>query len=74
LNTDVIGIYRPQAHLLVGFLEEVGVEGKKDSNNRRFSMGILGAHRKVPIGWLHGDSEFPFGAFLECKRDLSKIN
>jgi hypothetical protein len=67
LNTFVIRIYRPQAHLLVGFLEEVGVEGKKDSNNRRFSMGIFGGHRKVPIGWLQGGFLPPLGAFLECK-------
>jgi len=47
-------IIRAQPYLLVGALEEVGVDGKKDSNNRRFSMGILGSRRKVPIGWLQG--------------------
>jgi hypothetical protein len=39
-----------QTYLLVRVLGEVGAEGKKDSNNRIFSMGILrGGHRKVPI-------------------------
>jgi len=66
LNTQVIRIYRPQPYLLVGVLEEVGVEGKKDSNNRAFPMGILRGHRKVPIRWLQGDS-FLFGAFLKSK-------
>ena len=63
MNTSVILIYRPWSYLLVGVLGEVGVEGKKDSNNRVFSMGVFGSHRKVPIRWLQGDSEFPFGAF-----------
>jgi hypothetical protein len=68
LNTSVIRIYRSHPYLLVGGLEEVGVEGKKDPNNRIFSMGILGSHRKVPIRWLQGDSEFPFGVlYFICK-------
>ena len=67
MNTCVIRIYRPQPYLLVGVLEEIGVEGKKNSNNRVFSMGIFEGHRKVPIRWLHGELLRPFGAFLECK-------
>jgi hypothetical protein len=69
LNTSVIRIYRSYSYLLVGGLEEVGVEGKRDSNIRLFSMGILRGHRKVPIRWLQGDSEFPFGAFLLSAND-----
>ena len=49
MNTFVIRIYRPQPYPLVRVLEEVGVEGKKDSNNRVLSMGILGGHKKVPM-------------------------
>jgi hypothetical protein len=51
--------------LVVAVLEEVGgVEGEKDSMNRVCPMGGLGSYRKVPMRWLQGDSEFPFGAFL----------
>ncbi len=43
-------IIRRQTYLLARVLGEVGVEGKKDLNNRVFPMGILrGSHRKVPI-------------------------
>ena len=43
-------IVRPHPYLLGKVLEEGAVEGKKDSNSRVFSMGILrGGHRKVPI-------------------------
>ncbi len=75
MNTYVIRIYRPQPYLLVGVLEEVGVEGKKDSNIRLFSMGILRGHRKVQIGWLAKAFLYSFGSFSSvCKGDLSKIN
>ena len=64
MNTDVNHIYRPRSYLLVGGLEEIGVDGKKDSNNRVFSMGILGAHRKMPIRGLQGDSCVTLEPFL----------
>jgi len=55
LNTYAIRIHRPRPCLLVRVLAEVGVEGKKDSNNLVFPMGILrGSHRKVPIGKASG--------------------
>jgi hypothetical protein len=47
-----------------------GEKGKKDFNNRVFSMGIFEGHRKVPIRWLQGDSEFPFGAFLLSANEI----
>jgi hypothetical protein len=56
-----------EGEAVVAVLEEVGVEGKKDSNHCPFSMGILGSHRKVPIRWLQGGFLRPFGAFLERK-------
>ncbi len=64
MNTVLIHVYQSYSYLLVGGLEEVWGEGKRDSNIRLFSMGILRTHRKVPMLWLQGDSEFPFGAFL----------
>jgi hypothetical protein len=72
LNTYVIRISRCQSYLLVGGLEEAGVEAKRDSNIHLFSMEILGSHRKVPIRWLQGDSEFPFGAFLLFANEISQ--
>jgi len=76
LNNSVIGIYRFQPYLVVAVFEEVGVQGKKDYMNRVFSMGILGGHRKVPIGWLQRGFLRPFGAFLDfvIKLDFPKIN
>ncbi len=56
LNTCFIRVYRPYPYPLVGGLEEVWVEGKKDSNNWVFSTGILReGHRKVPIGKASGE-------------------
>jgi hypothetical protein len=63
---EILNSSTAHPYLLVGVLEEVGVDGKKDSNIRLFSMGILRGHRKVPIGWLQGDSCL-FGAFLKSK-------
>jgi len=74
LNTSVFRICRRQLYLVVAVLEEVcGVEGEKDSMNRVFPMGGLGSYKKVPIRWLQGDSEFPFGAFLLSASNKSKI-
>jgi len=48
-------IIRPHPYLLVGVLEEVGAERRKDSKNPGFSMEILRAsQRKVPIGKASG--------------------
>jgi hypothetical protein len=70
LNTFVIRIYLPQPYMLVGVLEEVGVDGKKDSNNRRFSMGILRGHRKVPIRWLQGSLISPWSLLLSPLKNI----
>ena len=45
-----IFVYLSQPYLLVRILEEVGIKGKEDSENRAFPMVILrGGHTKVPI-------------------------
>jgi hypothetical protein len=48
--SEILNSSIAKPYLLGGVLEEVGVEGKKDSKNRVFSMEPLrGGHRKVPI-------------------------
>jgi hypothetical protein len=73
LNSYGIRIYLLQSCLLVGFLEEVGVEGKKDSNNHVLSMGIFWeGHKKVPIrkasGRISSRGPFQFQKSEETKR------